>query len=153
MKQKILRADMSAMWLIRTIIILICALASTAALLYLSFIPILMWCCVSLFSALAIFLGIIYTPLYFKSITTKISENSICTTSGVIIRNSDIMKISSIQYATLISTPFSKKSGMNFIVLNALGGKLIIPFLKHSEAEELYSDLNAVLGIISEEAI
>lgn len=136
---------MSAMWIIRLTIIILCTTLTVLSVIFLSFIPILMWCCVSLFAALGIFAGIIYTPLFFRTIRAEISQASIRVTSGLFFSNSESMKLSAIQYVTFISTPFSKKSGINFIILNALGGKLFLPFLKHSDAEELYNELNAAI--------
>lgn len=145
MKSATFHADMSAMRLIRTLIILLCCAAAAAGLIFLTRIPILMWSSASLFTLIAIFAGMIYTPLYFRSISTEISENTIRVSSGVFLKNSGVMKLEAVQYATLISTPFSEKSGLNFILLNALGGKQLIPFMKHTEALSLYAELTAAL--------
>ena len=147
MKKRAIYADSSAMRLIRLLIILICLAGCAAAIFFLSFVPIVMWICVGIFAALALFAGIIYIPLYFGSVKIEIDDSSVAVASGVFFHVHESMQLDAVQYVTLISVSRLHIRGGNFIILNAQGGKLFLPFINSSDASELYCELNAALGI------
>ena len=52
------------------------------------------------------------------------------------------MLTESVKSVTTVITPLSRFTGMNFIVLNALGSKLLMPFLSKKDAMEITSIIN-----------
>ena len=57
--------------------------------------------------------------------------------SGVFFKVEQTVKFSSIQYLNIITSPFSKITGLNFIILNVYGGKMLLLFLRHSDSREI----------------
>lgn len=132
-------ADRTSLNIIRLVILIIMAVIILASYYYLSFIPVLMWIIIILSALTGIFIGSIYLPLYFKSAGYYINADKIVKKTGVFIKTNQCMKVSSIQYITSLTTPFSMHTGFNFIILNAFGGKLILPFLSKRDMEEINS--------------
>lgn len=57
-----------------------------------------------------------------------------------ISKKKQIIRIDKIQFTTSVSTPFSKLTGLNFIVLYAYGGMMTVMFLSdHDFAEFNYN--------------
>ena len=104
-------------------------------------------------SAAAIVLGIIlsfvYYPLLFKSMKYIVTDTEIIRSSGVFIKTHQSIRFSAVQYTAAISTPFSKYTGLNFIVFFVYGGQERLLFLKWSDAEEI---LRRSSGLEKEEA-
>lgn len=47
------------------------------------------------------------------------------------------MRTSAVQYTTTVRTPFSKITGLNFLIFNAMGGKIIWLFLSRKDLDEI----------------
>ncbi len=82
-------------------------------------------------------IGFIYFPLFFRTVKYTLTETEIIRTSGVFIKIFQSVQYSSIQYTTIISSPFSKISGLNFVVFFMFGGQLRLLFLARDDAEEI----------------
>ena len=82
-------------------------------------------------------IGFIYYPFFFRTVKYTLSETEIIRTSGVFIKIYQSVQYSSIQYTTIISSPFSKISGFNFVVFFVFGGQLRLLFLARDDAEEI----------------
>lgn len=89
------------------------------------------------FAAAAVIVVFAYLPHYFLNLSYCANESEIKKSSGVFFKASQSIKYSSIQYSTYISVPFSKFTGFNFIVFYVYGGRLILLFLKRSDADEI----------------
>ena len=87
--------------------------------------------------SLAFIAMFIYLPLFISSIEYTVTDSEIARSSGVFIRFDRSVKFTSIQYHTFIRTPFSDKTGLNFISLFVFGGHLSLMFLHIKDAEEI----------------
>jgi len=90
-----------------------------------------------LIASLAFFIMFAYFPLFVKSIEYTATESEIMKRSGVFIKVHQSIRYSSIQYSTIVTTPLSQYTGLNFIVFFVYGGQLRLLFLNHSDASEI----------------
>lgn len=90
--------------------------------------------------------GGLWLPLFLGSLSFEISESEIVYRGGVFFYNRTVMKKSAVRHVTLIRTPFSEFTGMNFVSVSALGGGVILPFLSYSDAKEILSLLTTTGG-------
>ncbi len=94
-----------------------------------------------LISAASIILGLIlsfvYYPLLFRSMKYIVTDTEIIRSSGVFIKTHQSIRFSAVQYTAAVSTPFSKYTGLNFIVFFVYGGQERLLFLKWTDAEEI----------------
>ena len=59
----------------------------------------------------------------------------------MLFEKKQLMKVKSVQYYTRLLTPLSKSTGFNFIKMNALGGSILLWFLKKDDANEIADTL------------
>lgn len=93
----------------------------------------------------ATFFAVFILPFYFKKAFFTVTSKAVTSFSGVIITSRQFMPLDSIMSVTIISFPFAKLFGFNFVILNSMGANLIIPFLKKSDAEELTASVNGAI--------
>lgn len=134
-------ADRTGLNVLRILMFIVTAIVAFLTYRYLSFIPIFMWIIMLVFITICFFVAIIYLPLYFKSVNYYATDRKIIKHSGVFYKTNQVMRFDSIQYTTVISTLFSKKTGFNFVMLNAFGGRMILTFLKQRDLEEIMSEV------------
>ena len=79
----------------------------------------------------------VHLPLFFSSISYTVTRTEVTKSSGVFIKVHQSVRYSSIQYTTIISSPFSQYTGFNFIIFFVYGGQLRLLFLKQSDAKEI----------------
>ena len=95
------------------------------------------------FAAYVVF-AVIFLRIWHRSLSYEITEHEIISHAGFITKTKQIMKISSIQYVTKISMPFSSMNSFNFVIVSALGGRLMMMFLSDSDSSEIISMLKAL---------
>lgn len=134
-------ADRTGLNVLRILMFIVTAIVAFLTYRYLSFIPIFMWSIMLVFITICFFVAVIYLPLYFKSVNYYATDRKIIKHSGVFYKTNQVMRFDSIQYTTVISTLFSKKTGFNFVMLNAFGGRMILTFLKQRDLEEIMSEV------------
>ena len=134
-------ADRTGLNVLRILMFIVTAIVAFLTYRYLSFIPIFMWIIMLVFITICFFVAVIYLPLYFKSVNYYATDKKIIKHSGVFYKTNQVMRFDSIQYTTVISTLFSKKTGFNFVMLNAFGGRMILTFLKQRDLEEIMSEV------------
>lgn len=88
----------------------------------------------------------VHLPLFFSSIKYFANDTEITKSSGVFIKVHQSVRYSSIQYTTIISSPFSHYTGFNFIIFFVYGGQLRLLFLKQSDAKEIIAMSGSVSG-------
>ena len=98
-----------------------------------------------LVTAYVIFLLIIL-PLWYRSVSYTLSDDEITIRSGIFFKNITFIKMSSVQYTTAISMPFSKYTSFNFLLISAYGGRLVCFFLSSSDIEEISRKIRQYLG-------
>ena len=138
-------ADRTGIGILFVIIFLAIVILTTLSLVFLSFLPILMWIVIGLFAAAFFAVVIVWLPLYFKNLCYFITDEEVVANTGVFFKNKRIMKLSAVQYFTCVTTPFSEKTGFNFVVLNALGGNIIMLFLSHHDMDEIAKTFSLVI--------
>lgn len=80
---------------------------------------------------------IIYIPISLKKMHIIINDIEAVFKSGIIILSEKRMRINKIELAYIIRTPFSKYTGLNFVVLCVYGKSLVLPFLCLSDSQEI----------------
>lgn len=80
---------------------------------------------------------IIYIPLSLRKMHIIINDIEAVFRSGIIISSEKRMRINKVELAYIIRTPFSKYTGLNFVVLQVYGKCLVLPFLSISDSEEI----------------
>lgn len=124
------------------------ALSTAATVLSLRFLrnyPLVMYLLIGLFWSVSFLMGTILLPLYFSRTSYSVSSAAVSKFGGMIFTQRQFMKGSSVQYITTVITPFSGVTAFNFIVINALGGKIFLGFLSRNDALEITSTLNKAI--------
>ncbi|MBQ8434625.1 MAG: PH domain-containing protein [Oscillospiraceae bacterium] len=134
-------ADKTCLNMMRIIIIVLTVIIISVAAFFLSFIPIIMIIVCSVFFIMGFFASLIYLPIYFRNMKYYVSDEKIVKVSGFYFIKTQTVKVSRIQYTTTISTPFSKLTGLNCILLYAYGGMLPIIFVSNRDFSEITYNL------------
>ena len=133
-------ADKTCLNILKILILSVRFILLAVTVYFLSFIPIVMILLCIIFLAAGFFTAIIYLPIYFKNLNYYVSNDRIIKESGFYFKKKQIIRIDKIQFTTSVSTPFSKLTGLNFIVLYAYGGMMTVMFLSdHDFAEFNYN--------------
>lgn len=139
------RPSRYALNFIRFAAALVSAAATVASLRFLSSYKIIMYILIGLFWSVSFLFGFILLPIYFSRTSYSVSSAAVSKYGGMLFTQRQFMKGSSIQYITTIITPFSRITSFNFIIINALGGKIFLGFLSKSDAMEITSTLNRAI--------
>lgn len=132
-----------AMRTIKLVLFLLSLILTCLARIFLFSYPIIMWSAYALFWGIFFVAVIIVIPVYYSKTCYYISSCEISKLSGFFISSKQLMKVSAIQYITQLSTPLSKFTGMNFLIINAFGGKMALLYLSKTDAEEILAVLSA----------
>lgn len=84
-----------------------------------------------------IFMMFVYLPIYFASLSYEMNSEKIIKHSGVFLKSHQSVRFSTVQYSTVVTTPFSEHTGLNFVVLFVYGGSLRLMFLNKKNAMEV----------------
>lgn len=127
---------------IRLIMVILAIFVTLFSYIFLNNHNIIMWIIIFVCWGAVILYGVFFLPIYFKNTVYNISDSDIRKKTGMVFFSKQYMKIRSIQYISTIITPFSKLTGLNFIIANAWGGRMLFCFLTRDEAMELSSHLD-----------
>lgn len=133
----------SSLNILRVIILLLVILVYILARVYLSRYPIIMWIAISIVWVACVFSTVISLPLNFSKTSYTVSSKEIAKYSGVLIQTRQLMRVSSVQYITEVTTLFSKHTGFNFLIANALGGNIVLLFLSKVDLIEIAATLSS----------
>lgn len=122
-----------------TLRILILAVTAGLILAVNYFVPVRKVSLIADISLAAISLGLmfIYLPMYFSSVSYLVTSNEIIRSSGVLVKFHQSIKLPLVQHSMVITTPFSKFTGMNFLLFFALGGQINLMFLSYEDMMEI----------------
>lgn len=134
-------ADKTCLNILKILILSVTFILLAVTVYFLSFIPIIMIPLSIIFFGTGFFMAMIYLPVYFRNLNYYVSEDKIIKESGFYFRKKQIIRINKIQFTTAVSTPFSKLTGLNFIVLYAYGGMMTVMFLSDHDFAELSYNL------------
>lgn len=127
--------------MLRIIILVVTVVLIAVTAYFLAPFPLLMIIISSVFFVAGFFAALIYLPVYFKNMKYYVSNEKIIKISGFYFIKKQSLRVSKIQYTTEISTPFSKLTGLNFILLYAYGGMLPIMFISDHDFSEITYNL------------
>ena len=135
-KSKKLPKKTQYLWQWRIGIVLLCVVVITAF-----FIKYSLWMLIPV--AVIIFLSslfvFIYMPKYFSSYSISSNEKAIIVCKGVIFKLTYVMPYPRMVFATVYSSPISKKLGVSGIIIKAARGWLILPEMDNADTERLAS--------------
>lgn len=95
-----------------------------------------MWIIAALFCLLML-------PFYFIRSYFTVSSKEVTAFTGLFFTMRHFMPTSAIKSVTTIITPLGSITGLNFVVLNALGARLLIPFMSRRDAMEISAIVNS----------
>lgn len=104
-----------------------------------------MYVLVGIVCCAAFIMDFILLPIYFSKTTYTFDGRFINKKGGLFIVHKQFMKADSMQYATVIKTPFSKITGLNFVIIHALGGVMILHFISSNDLREIEKIVSRVL--------
>ncbi len=91
----------------------------------------------SVIAGISLFIMLIYLPLYFSSVKYTVTDTEIRRMSGVFIKHRQTIRIDTIQYSVMVNSPFSKLTGLNFLVFFVYGGQMNLMFLNYEDMQEI----------------
>ncbi len=127
----------AALIVIDVAIVIIAAILTGFIVGYLSNYRILMTLLLCLFWLAAILFAAVLLPAYFARTVIYISPTDISMKTGIIYVKRHHMKADAIQYVSAITTFMSKYTGLNFVILRAMGGTMVLPFLGLDDLHEI----------------
>lgn len=86
--------------------------------------------------------AVMVLPFYFHKAYFVVTSKEVTLYGGLIITTKQFMPTSAVKSVTTVITPLSSVTGLNFIVLNSLGARVIIPFLTKKDAIEITAAIN-----------
>lgn len=140
---KTYRMNRAALNFIRIAMLVVALAVTYICFLYLSSFPVIMWLVISIFWAVGIMYGCIFLPIYFKSSRYTIGEKEIKKQAGMLFFTKQYIKLESVQYVSSVIFPLSQFTGLNFVTINAFGGRVIFMFLSRNDALEIIDYLDA----------
>ncbi len=108
---------------------------------------ILIWVFIAAFAVSYVIIILIVLPMWYRSLSYMVSSEEVIINSGIFTRKRQYMKISAIQYTSILSMPFSKYLGLNFLVISAHGGRMAMMFLSHKDITEISGKLQKYVFI------
>lgn len=134
--------DKKALNSIRFIMLILAVAITVISYIFLNNYNIIMWIIICVCWGAAILYGVLFLPIYFRKTVYNISDSDLRKKTGMLFFSKQFMKMRSIQYISTIITPFSRLTGLNFIIVNAWGGRMIFCFLTRDETLEISSHLD-----------
>lgn len=134
-------ADKTCLNMMKIIIMVLTVIIIAVLSYFLAFIPIIMIITCSIFFIAGFFTSLIYLPIYFKNMKYYVSDEKIIKVSGFYFIKTQTVQVKKILYTTTLSTPFSKLTGLNFIILYAYGGIMPIMFVSNRDFAEITYNL------------
>ena len=91
-------------------------------------------------------------PKYFRNGHLSMSEEDIVCVKGMVTDRKIFLSMDAVKSVTMVLTPFGRSTGLNFIVFNAMGSRLIVWFLDLDDCIEIYGYVNERIMKRSEKA-
>lgn len=133
---RIYKPDKKGLRLLRVIILLLSVIVIFVARHYIP-VNVVVFIIALALATMDIFVLFIYLPMFFASLRYEATGDEIIKYSGVFIKTRQSVRLDTVQYTTVITTPFAQYTGLNFLILFVYGGQLRLLFLRQSDALEL----------------
>ena len=85
-------------------------------------------------------------PGYFGRSHLSVSGKDIVCIKGTVSDRKVYLPVEAVKSVTMVVTPFGSRTGLNFIVFNAMGARLIVWFLDKDDCIDIYGFMNEVIG-------
>lgn len=89
---------------------------------------------------------LILIPLYYKKTKFFVSDEDIVKYTFLFNFKYQYMTMDSVKSITSLITPFSRFTGLNFIMINALGARIILPMLNKKDCNEISEFINQIIS-------
>lgn len=89
--------------------------------------------------------ALIVIPHYFIHAKVIITANEIAAAGGFLTYKNDYMPISSVKSVSVIITPLGTLTGFNFAVINSLGARMILCFLRKNDVMMIAKHINDMI--------
>ncbi|MCD8094718.1 MAG: hypothetical protein LUE12_01120 [Ruminococcus sp.] len=94
---------------------------------------------------LILIVAIAVIPHYFIHAKVVLTNNEVAVAGGFFTYKNDYMPISSIKSVSSMITPLGSVTGFNFVVINALGSRLILCFMRKKDVLSFVDSLNKLI--------
>ena len=101
--------------------------------------------------ALILAVSIIIIPHYFLRSKVTLTRTEVASAAGYFSYRTDYMPITAIKSVSVIITPLGFLTGLNFVVINALGARVLISCMRKNDAVEIAETINKRLREMEEE--
>jgi membrane protein YdbS with pleckstrin-like domain len=89
--------------------------------------------------------ALIVIPHYFIHSKVVLTDKEIAAASGFITYKNDYMPLSSVKSVSVIITPLGGLTGFNFVIVNALGARMLLCFLKKRDVIMISKHINELI--------
>ena len=142
---KHIKPNVTALYFLQIFLAIVAFGISLLCVIYLRRFKLLMYIIVGVVCALAFLMDFILMPLYFSRTSYTLDKNSISKKGGLLFTKKQTMKLSSVQYYTSIKTPLSSFTSLNFVIIHALGGVVILHYLSNTDIKDVENILSESL--------
>ena len=84
-------------------------------------------------------------PGHFGKSHLSISEKDIVCVKGMLTDRKVYLPMDAVKSVSMVVTPLGKMTGMNVIILNAMGARLMVWFLDREDCIDIYGFVNEVI--------
>ncbi len=103
------------------------------------------------FAAAYIIFALIVLRFWHRSLNYILTDTAVISDAGFVVKSHQVMKYSAVQYVSRISMPLSRISSFNFIIVSALGGRLLLMFMSDKDAAEITEMIRSKIGASEKE--
>ncbi len=97
----------------------------------------MLWTLTGILILAALLLSTLIYPMWFCTLRYTVSDTHITKTCGIFFVREQSMRTDALQFSSIIRTPRSDRTGLNFIPLHAYGGTVFLLFLRLEDALEI----------------
>ncbi len=94
---------------------------------------------------LILLVALVVVPHYFIHARVIITDKEIASAGGFITYKNDYMPISSIKSVSLVITPLGGVTGFNFVIVNALGARMLLSFMRKKDVILISKHINEMI--------
>ena len=84
-------------------------------------------------------------PRIFKYHSVTVGEKEVVRTGGIFNTRTSYMPLDAVRSVTMVVTPFGDRTGINFVVLNAMGSRMVLPFLTKSDCLRIAAHMDIII--------
>lgn len=81
--------------------------------------------------------AVLMLPGYYRRTRFTVTSKEITVKSGIVVISDQFIPTSSVKSVTTVLLPLGRITGLNFIILNCLGARVVLPCLSRRDALEI----------------